>query len=95
MRAQSAEEAALAPADRASSRSQLGFDLTIARGCFEAASRRQYSTALSSAEAEIFAASTAASRLLSVTPAVTGILVYDRVSSHVTLLSCGGGDAPA
>ena len=30
MRAQTAEEAALAPADRASSRSQLGFELSLA-----------------------------------------------------------------
>ena len=61
-----ADEAAVAPPDRASSRSQLGYSFSIAGGCFEAISRRQHSVALDSAAAETFAASSAAAQLINI-----------------------------
>ena len=65
-------EAAAAPPDRASSRSQLGYEFSIAGGCFDATSRRQPSTALDTAVAETFACSTAAAHLIN----VTGVLRF-------------------
>ena len=65
-------EAAAAPPDRASSRSQLGYEFSIAGGCFDATSRRQPSTALDTAVAETFACSTAAAHLIN----ITGVLRF-------------------
>ena len=65
-------EAAATPPDRASSRSQLGYELSLAGGTFEAVSRRQPSTALDTAVAETFATSTAAAHLIN----VTGVLCF-------------------
>ena len=68
---------ALAPgaqdtSDRNCGRSQLGYEFTLAGGCFHAVSRRQHSVALDTATAELFAASTAASDLIN----VTGVLRF-------------------
>ena len=66
MPAATASEAAAQPADRNSSRSQLGYEISIAHGCLEAVSRRQVSVAVDAAAAEVFAASTAAASLITV-----------------------------
>ena len=66
MPAATASEAAASPADRNSSRSQLGYEISIAHGCLEAVSRRQVSVAVDAAAAEVFAASTAAASLITV-----------------------------
>ena len=65
-------EAAATPPDRASSRSQLGFEFSIAGGCFDGVSRRQASVALDTPVAETFAASSAASALIH----ITGVLRF-------------------
>ena len=59
-------ESTAKPPDRASSRSQLGYELSLAGGCFSHASKRQHSTALDSAAAELFAASSAAAHIINV-----------------------------
>jgi hypothetical protein len=66
-------EAAATPPDRASSRSQLGYELSLAGGCFEAVSRRQHSVALDTPADETFAASSAAAHLLI---NITGVLRF-------------------
>ena len=60
------DEAAATPPDRASSRSQLGYELSLAGGCFANSSKRQHSTATDTAAAELFAASSAAACIISV-----------------------------
>ena len=67
-----ADDAKRNPPDRASSRSQLGYEFSIAGGAFEAVSRRQHSVALDTAAAELFAASTAAAHLIN----ITGVLRF-------------------
>ena len=67
-----ADQAQQSPPDRASSRSQLGYELSLAGGSFEAVSRRQHSVALDTAAAELFAASTAAAHLIN----ITGVLRF-------------------
>ena len=67
-----ASEAAANPPDKASSRSQLGYDISLAHGCLEGVSRRQHSTALDTPTAETFAASVAAALLLH----LTGVLRF-------------------
>ena len=54
------------PADRNASRSQLGYEFSLAGACFEACSRRQHSVAVNTAVAELFAASTAAAILITI-----------------------------
>ena len=66
MPARTAEEAAAHPADRNSSRSQLGYEISLANGCVEAVSRRQVSVAVDAAAAEVFAASTAGAALITI-----------------------------
>ena len=66
MPAATVSEATANPADRNSSRSQLGYEISIAHGCLEAVSRRQVSVAVDAAAAEVFAASTAAASLITV-----------------------------
>ena len=53
-----------APINKASHRAQLGYVIMLGGGCIEAVSRRQHSTAVDVAAAELFAASTAAAVLL-------------------------------
>ena len=60
------------PTDKASHRAQLGYTVSLAGGCFEAVSRRQHSTAVDTAAAEMFAASTACAVLV----ALTGVLTF-------------------
>ena len=54
------------PAPREASRSQLGYIITFMGGALDGASRRQHSTAVDTPAAELFAASVAASKLVSV-----------------------------
>ena len=68
----SLEEAERGPTDSRASRSQLGYEFSIAGGCFDATSRRQHSIAVDTAAAELFAASTAAAQLIN----ITGILRF-------------------
>lgn len=63
--------AALAP-DGAASRSQLGYEISLAGGCFDACSKRQHSVAVDTAAAELFAASAAAAHLIN----ITGVLFF-------------------
>ena len=72
IKAMTADQAQQSPPDRASSRSQLGYELSLAGGSFEAVSRRQHSVALDTAAAELFAASTAAAHLIN----ITGVLRF-------------------
>ena len=72
LKAMSADDARRNPPDRASSRSQLGYEFSLAGGSFEAVSRRQHSVALDTAAAELFAASTAAAHLIN----ITGVLRF-------------------
>ena len=65
-------EAEACPPDSRASRSQLGYEFSIAGGCFDATSRRQHSIAVDTAAAELFAASTAAAQLIN----ITGILRF-------------------
>jgi hypothetical protein len=53
--------------DKQSHRAQLGYTISLAGGCMEAVSRRQHSTAVDTAAAEMFAASVAGAVLVSVT----------------------------
>ena len=61
-----------APADTGSHRAQLGFLFFLAGGVFEASSRRQHSTAVDTAAAELYAASVAGAVLTH----VTGVLAF-------------------
>ena len=53
--------------DKQSHRAQLGYTISLAGGCMEAVSRRQHSTAVDTAAAEMFAASVAGAVLVSIT----------------------------
>jgi hypothetical protein len=66
------EQADLNGADRAASRSQLGYEISLAGGTLEAVSRRQHSTSVDTAGAEIFAASVAAGSIYS----ISGVLFF-------------------
>ena len=57
--------------DKQSHRAQLGYTISLAGGCMEAVSRRQHSTAVDTAAAEMFAASVAGAVLISVTSVLT------------------------
>ena len=52
--------------DKQSHRAQLGYTISLAGGCMEAVSRRQHSTAVDTAAAEMFAASVAGAVLVSI-----------------------------
>ena len=92
MPARTAAESAAKPADRASSRSQLGYELSLAGGSFEAISRRQHSVAVDVAAAELFAASSAAAHIINVTGVLRfvsfGVLGTDPVPIHCDNEAC-------
>ena len=72
MRAQTAEQASIRPADRQAARSQLGYSICLAGAAFQSISRRQHSVASDVAAAECFAASSCAADLIN----ITGVLRF-------------------
>ena len=67
-----AEDEPTSTGDPGSHRAQLGFIMMLAGGCFASASRRQHSTAVDTAAAEMFAASSAAAEIMH----LTGVLAF-------------------
>lgn len=81
------DEALTKPADPHASRSQLGYEFTLAGGAFEAISRRQHSVAVDTAAAELFAASTAAAQLINIT-SVLRFITFGILGIHPVPMHC-------
>ena len=81
------DESSTEPIHKASHRAQLGYTVMLAGGCIEAVSRRQHSTAVDTAAAELFAASTAASVLILIT-GVLAFLSFERLGREPVRVWC-------
>ena len=78
--------------DPGSHRAQLGYSMMIAGACFDSASRRQHSTAVDTAAAELFAASSAAALICHLT-GVLCFLSFGVLGAHAVRVWCDNAAA--
>ena len=81
-----------APVHKASHRAQLGYCIMFACGCIEGVSRRQHSTAVDVAAAELFAASTAAAVVILINN-VLAFLSFGNLGDTVVRIWCDNSAA--